>query len=296
MINTELYRIFYYAATHKNISKAADALYISQPAVSKSIKKLESLTSCVLFARSSKGVSLTSEGEILFKYISEAFKNIESGEMLIEKMNRLEEGAVKIGISNTLCKYYFLPILEKFHEKYPNIKIQIINSPSPKTYLLLEEWKIDFGIISIPKDKLCYNYTELMDVHDIFVSSGKPEEDDKTMLLSELSKMHLMLLEKDNQTRIYIDDFLTENKISVNPEIQMGSMDFLIEFAKIGIGTACVIKEFVQNELENGTLFELPVTPKIRPRKVGIVQKENIPLSLASKTFIQFICESKNEI
>ena len=289
MINTELYKIFYYVATYKNISKTADMLYISQPAISKSIKKLESLSKCILFKRSSKGVSLTSEGEILFEYVKEAFKNIENGEKIIEKMNNLEEGFVKIGISNTLCKYYFLPHLERFHTDYPNIKIQIINSPSPKTYLLLDEGKIDFGIISIPKGKLEYKYIELMSVHDIFVSSKRHKENEESMSLSELSKLPLMLLEKDNQTRIYIDEFLSDNKVFVNPEIQIGSMDFLIEFAKIGIGIACVIKEFVQNELEDGTLHQLPLKPMPATRKIGIIQKDNIPISTAAKTFIDFL-------
>lgn len=289
MINTELYKVFYYVAINKNISKTAEMLYISQPAISKSIKKLESLSKCTLFKRSSKGVSLTSEGEILFEYVKEAFKNIENGEKIIKKMNNLEEGIVKIGISNTLCKYYFMPVLEKFHNKYPNIKIQIINSPSPKTYLLLDEGKIDFGIISIPKSKLDYKYIELMQVHDIFVSSQKLNNSDKSMSLSELATQPLMLLEEDNQTRIYIDDFLSDNNISVAPEIQIGSMDFLIEFAKIGIGIACVIKEFVLDELKDGILHQLPISPQPDPRKIGIVQKDNIPISTAAKTFVDFL-------
>ena len=290
MINTELYKVFYYAAMHQNISKAAKALYISQPAVSKSIKKLESLTGCTLFQRNPKGVSLTSEGEIVFEYVKKAFDQLEKSEKVIEKINNFQEGSVKVGISNTLCKYYFLPILEDFHTAFPDIKIQIFNQPSPKTYGFLDEAGIDFGIISIPEKKLDYIYTELMEVRDIFVSAQKYGPEDKPMPLTALSDMHIMMLEKENQTRMFIDGFLAQNNLELIPEIEIGSMDFLIELAKIGIGAACVIKEFVLNDLENGVLSELPIYPAPAPRKIGIVQKENIPLSMAAEKFIDFMC------
>ena len=293
MINTELYRIFYFVATYKNISKAADALFISQPAVSKSIKKLESLTNCVLFNRSPKGVTLTTEGEIVFEHVKIAFKHLEESEKIISKINNFEEGCVKVGISNTLCKYFFLPILERFHMAFPDIRIQIFNQPSPETYKLLDEAAIDFGIISIPEKKLDYSYTELTQVHDIFVSQHKYEPENKPLPLSALSDMHIMMLEKENQTRRYVDGFLAQNNIELVPEIQLGSMDFLIELAKIGIGTACVIKEFVSSELKSAALYQLPVSPTPNPRKIGIVQKENIPISLAAKRFIDFMHEEK---
>lgn len=292
MINTELYRIFYYVAISKNISKAAVKLYITQPAVSKSIKKLEELSGCTLFIRSSKGVILTSEGEIIFEYVQRAFKELLSGEKIIEKLNNRTEGIVKIGISNTLCKYFFLPLLERFHKRYPGIRIQIINRPSPETYALVHEGKADFGIISIPENKLSYKYIPLMRVHDIFVIANNDEIEDKAFSIKDLEKFPLMMMENGNQTRIYVDKFLEEENIQINPEIEIGSMDFLIEFAKIGLGVACVIKEFVVDELKEGTLKELPLKKSPRPREIGILLKENFPLSIAAKTFVEFLRES----
>lgn len=289
MISTELYKVFYYVAMYKNITHAANELFTSQSAVSKSIKKLEQLTNCTLFIRSQKGVTLTSEGEILFEYVQKAFKYLLNGEKIIEKINNKEKGIVRVGISNTLCKYFFFPHLKKFHHSYPDISIKIMNQSSPNTYSLLDEGAIDFGIVSIPKNKSSYKYIELMSLNDIFVSK-EPYIKEK-FPLEDLANQPLMLLDKENQTRIYIDDFLTTQGVFVNPEIEIGSMEFLIELAKIGIGTACVIKEFVTEELLNGMLYELPIMPKPSPRKIGVVIKEHLPISTASKTFIKFLEE-----
>lgn len=287
MLHADLYKVFYYVATYKNITHAANQLFTTQPAVSKSIKKLESLTNCTLFVRSQKGVTLTSEGELLFEYVQKAFNYLISGEKMIEKINNKEEGVVKIGISNTLCKYFFFPHLEKFHQSYPNISIQIMNQSSPNTFALLDECSIDFGIISIPKNKPNYNYIGLMTVHDIFVTKSPNLQEQYPLEI--LAKHPLMLLDKENQTRIYIDDFLKRNGLELRPEIEIGSMDFLVELAKIGIGTACVIREFVQAELSSGTLYEISITPSPMPRKIGIVHKSQVPLSIAAKTFVEFL-------
>ena len=289
MLHLELYRIFYYVATYKNITHAANHLFISQPAVSKSIKNLEALTNCTLFIRSRKGVSLTSEGELLLEYIQKAFYYLDGGENIIRKINNLEDGCVRIGISNTLCRYFLFPHLETFHHKYPHIAIKIMNQPTPDTCALLEEGAIDFGIISIPNYEMGYNYIKLMTVNDVFVSK-KPYEQDSLPLL-EISDLPIMLMEKENQTRIYIDDFFKKNGIILKPEIEIGSMEFLIELAKIGIGTACVIREFVVKELESGILYELPTTPRPSPREIGIITKEQIPISKASKRFIEYLKE-----
>ncbi len=289
MIQTDLYKTFYYVATYKNISKAAKALFISQPAVSKSIKKLETLTKCILFNRNSKGVSLSTEGEILFGYVSKAFIHLDNGEKTIERIRNKKEGIVKISISNTLCKYFFLPYLQNYHNKYPDIKIQIVNRPSPSTLNLLDESLIDFGIISIPNDRANYKFIEIMTVHDIFVTSNRSYKKNTQVTVDEITKYPLMMLEKGNQTRLYLDNFLSVNNINITPEIEIGSMDYLIEFAKIGIGTACVFKEFVLNELRDNLLYQIPIHPEPKPRKIGIVLKNNIQLSIAAKTFIEFI-------
>ena len=294
MINFELYKIFYYVATHRNISRTAELLYISQPAVSKSIRKLESLTNCTLFIRSQKGVTLTSEGQILYDYIQKAFFYLHGGEQAIERINRLDDGNVRIGISNTLCKYCLFPHLETFHQAYPQITIQITNQPSPVTCHLLEQGSIDFGIISVAEPKPDFRYTKLMTIHDIFVSN-RPGSSER-ISVPELSGLPLMLMEKENQTRIFADEYMRRYGVTVNPWIEVGSMEFLVELARIGIGTACVIREFVAEELKSQVLFELPLVPAPEPREVGVITKSQLPLSKASARLIEHLEDAYTNI
>lgn len=286
MIDTELYRVFYAVAESGTVSGAAKDLYVSQPAVTKSIKKLEYLTNCTLFVRSSKGMRLSPEGRILYSYVAQGIQALQSGERILDKIRNRERGEVRVGISNTLCRYYFLPYLERFHHRRPGIRITIINRTSPETLQLLEKGLIDFGIISIPKDRSQFTFDELLTITDIFVAGRSHPDLQGPMPLTELANYPLMMLEKDNVTRALIDDFLAKNNVTLAPEIEIGSMDFLIEFAKIGLGVALVIKNFVRDELESGLLHEIQTIPAMPSRKVGIVQPKGLPQSIAAQCFI----------
>lgn len=123
--NLSGYKIFYEVATSGNISKAAKKLYISQPAISKSIVKLEDSLETKLFKRNSRGVTLTEEGEVLYKYVRDAFESINSAETELKRMKDFNIGHLQIGVSTTLCRYVLLPYLQKFLEQFPNIRISI---------------------------------------------------------------------------------------------------------------------------------------------------------------------------
>lgn len=289
MIDAELYRVFYIVGQCGTVSAAADRLYVSQPAVSKAIKKLEDLSGCTLFVRSSKGVSLTTEGEILYDYVKNGFEYLQSGEQVLKKIRDRGEGLIKVGISNTLCKYIFIPHLEEFHRSYPGIRINIINRTSPETLGLLEQGMIDFAITSIPRERDRFACYDLLSIEDIFVAGEQYPELAGPQPLQSLARYPLMMLEKNNVTRSYIDAFFADNGVVLQPEIEISSLDFLIDFARIGLGVGLVIKNFVKDELQQGLLRQIQVTPVIPPRKVGIVMLKNMPLSIAAQTFIESI-------
>lgn len=288
-MDLELYKIFYTVACCKNISQAAEMLYISQPAVSKSIKKLEGITGITLFSRNSRGVKLTEEGNILFTYIEKAMEEIQVGEKILLKLKKREQGIIRLGVSTTLCQYFLIPKLKEFINKYPDIQIKIINKTTFDTLKLVDEGEIDFGIISYPFDCSNYNFIELDVIQDVFVA-GKDyiKNKDIDSLTNILANYNFMLLEPGNITRKYIDKYFSDNGIVVKPEIEISSMDFLIEFAKIGLGITVVIKNFIKKELESGELVEIPIKVPIPKRTIGIVSNKKIPLSIAAKTFVEF--------
>lgn len=285
------YRIFYTVAKTGNISRAAKELYISQPAISKSIQKLEDSFGCELFRRSSRGVVLTEEGELLYTHVSSAFETLSIGEDKLKNSLELGVGHLKIGVSSTLCKYILLPYLKEFTIRYPHINISIACQSTNETLQLLEENKIDIGLIGKPDNLKTIDFYYLTEIEDIFVATStyldnlrqRGVEND-----SILSNSTLMLLDKNNMTRQYIDDYLQDNQIAIKDSIEISSMDLLIEFAKINLGVACVIREFVREELSSGSLIEIPLGFPMHKREVGFAYKKTSKPTKSLELFISF--------
>lgn len=288
----ETYYVFYIVAEYGNISKAAKKLFVSQPAVTKSIKNLEENLGIKLFNRNSKGVQLTEEGKVLYEYVKNAYIQIEKGEKIVKQLKNKSKGVVRIGISNTLCKYYFMPFLKGFHEKYPDIKIEITNRVTLETLELLEKGSLDCAIVSkVEGVSSNLKFEELLKIQDIFVSKEKPIK--SVFPLEDLKKFPMLFLEKKNATRKYIDEYLLKNNVDLEIDIEISSMEFLVEFAKIGLGVASVIENFVIEELEKKELYKWEIEPAIEPRFIGLLYNEKTNLSIASQTFIDFMKNKK---
>ncbi len=288
MISIEHYKAFYYAALTGSISKAAKKLFITQPAASRSIKQLEiTIGSPVLF-RTSKGVTPTTEGEILFEYVEKALNSINIAEKRIRDLQNMDTGEIRIGISDTLCKHYLMPHLESFNKEFPGIKISVTNPTTPRTIELLKSGKIDFGVVNLPVADTDLEIIKGIELQDCFVCSEKYKFlANISISLDELCNYPILLLEQLSNTRIYLDKYFSDNNCEVSPVMELGNIDLLVEFAKIGIGISSVIKNFVEDDLSTGRLFELNVNPPIPPRNAGIVYLKRTPLPIAAKNFIK---------
>ena len=289
--NLSSYRIFYTVANTGNISKAAKELYISQPAISKSIQKLEESVGCRLFSRSSRGVVLTDEGQLLYEHVKTAFETLTLGEEKLKRSIELGVGHLKIGVSATLCKYMLLPYLKEFIRQNPHITISIHCQSTNDTLKLLEDDKIDIGLIGKPDNVKNIHFDYLEEIEDIFVATKDYLRNLHARGVRKdeiLTSSTLMLLDQNNMTRQYIDDYLQENHIVVHDSIDISSMDLLIDFARIGVGVACVIKSFVQDDLASGALVEIPLGIPIHKREVGFAYRTNSKPSKSLNEFIQF--------
>lgn len=289
--NLSSYRIFYTVANAGNISKAAKELYISQPAISKSIQKLEESLECKLFSRSSRGVALTDEGALLYSHVKEAFETLTQGEEQLKRSIELGVGHIRIGVSSTLCKFMLLPYLKEFIRRNPHISISISCQSTNETLKLLDNNKIDIGLIGKPAVMKNIEFDYLDNIEDIFVANKEYLDNLKKRGVATdeiLENSTLMLLDKNNMTRKYIDDYLQNNQIEVAESIDISNMDLLIDFAKIGVGVACVIRNFVKEELEEGSLIEVPLGFPIHEREVGFAYKSNTKPSKSLEAFIDF--------
>ena len=266
------YHIFYEVARCGNISRAAKELYISQPAISKAIGKLEESLGTRLFLRNSRGVQLTPEGNVLFQHVAAAFDSLSRGEKELKRIHDFHIGQLKIGVSNTLCKYVLLPYLKSFVEKYPHVNITIESQSTAHTLEMLEARKIDIGLVAEPRARRGLNFTPVMEIHDGFVCTPAYMEN---LTLREgpapdiFKTGNIMLLDRSNMSRKHLDTYLSDRDIEVNQLLEVTDMALLIEFARIGLGIACVILDFVSDDLKNGTLMEVPLDAPIPRRVIG---------------------------
>ncbi|MDP4182885.1 MAG: LysR family transcriptional regulator [Bacillota bacterium] len=290
IINTELYRTFYTVAKEGSITKAAELLYITQPAVSRAIAQLEEKSGCSLFFRTPKGVKLTKEGQILYKYIEQAFNFIYLGEKKLAEIKSLDEGEFTIGVGDTICKHYLLPHLKDFNHTHPGVRIHITNHTTPVIIDMLKKGRIDLGIANLPVEDKELAIHKVMNLQDCFVVGEKFKHlSGKPVSIAELVKYPMLLLEKESNSRVYLDKYLAKNNLIIQPEIELGNFELLVRFAMIDFGVACVIKNFIGYELDKNFLYEVNILEKIPPRHLGVVYLNSIPLSAAAKKFLSFL-------
>ena len=263
----DLYSIFCTVARCGSLSHAARELYVSQPAISQSMHRLEYTLGCTLFTRTSRGISLTSEGRMLYSYADKAVSLIAAAEDKLNRMRTLQSGGLMIGASDTLCQYFLLPYLEKFHSEYPDIQLQVTNRTTPDTVELLKVGKVDIALVNLPVIDSALSVKEVLKVHDVFVASSRFKHLlNRQVTLEELSREPLVLLEKASNSRKYLDDF-----------------------AKIGLGVACVTYEFAAEAIDSGELFEIKLKTPMPSRNIGLISLEGVPLSPAAERFIQIV-------
>ena len=292
-VNFEYYKVFYHVAMEKSLTRACEKLNISQPAVSQSIKQLENALSVKLLRRTQRGVMLTKEGEMLFSYVKEGYQAFENAEKAIRAMTDVEAGEIVIGASDMTLQFFLLPYLEKFHEKYPKIKISVTNAPTPETLNNLKNRVIDFGVVSTPFDaKEGIKVTEVMDISDVFVAGRKYfKYKNRTLDFKDLESMPIIALEENSATRNYLNNLLGEYGVVIKPEFELATSDIIVQFALRNLGVGYVMKEFARPFLEDGTLFELRFRDMMPKRKFCIVSSQSGTLSTAAEKLLKMIEE-----
>lgn len=292
-IDIELYKVFYTVAKAGNITKAADSLYISQPAVTMNIKKLEDLLGTTLFIRTKRGVILTEEGKVLYEYVADAMENIKLAENRLTSLKNLDSGIIRIGIGTTLTKYFLVPFLQIFHEKYPNVQINIDTSMTQEILKKLENGKLDLAIIaSENKNYTTFNIEYSKDIQYNFFGNEKFKELSKTDIsLEELNNYPLLLQYPYSNSRKMLDNFTQKNNISLKSNMELSSYSLVIEFAKIGLGLGFVAEDFVKDEVKNKELYRINIKPKFPKHNILILTKKDYLPSFSTKKLIEIIKE-----
>lgn len=289
--NLEYYKVFYYAAKYGSLTTAATELSISQPAVSQALKQLENGLGAKLFVRVSKGIRLTPEGEVMYEHVKAGYEQIEAGEKKLSSMLKLNFGELKIGASDMTLKFYLLPLLERFHEKFPGIKVTVTNAPTPATLNLLREHKIDFGVVSTPIDKRQgFHILPVKEIEDVFVAGRKFIQYKNHMLdFQELENLPIISLEGNTSTKSYMEAFLRKNNVELHPEFELATSDMIVQFALRSLGVGSVVRDFAAEYLESGRLFELRFNKIIPKRQICVATDMKTALPRAAEEFLNMI-------
>jgi DNA-binding transcriptional LysR family regulator len=285
-INFEHYKVFYTVANSGSFSAAARKLYISQSAVSQSIRNLEESTGSILFVRGPRSVKLTAVGEMLYGHVDQAYHLFKSAEGKIREMQSFNLGEVKIGVGDTILRYLLLPLLQKFIVEYPNIKIKIVNRTSPGIIDSIKSGAVDLGIVTMPVEDKDIETKAFCEVKDVFIASSRfGHLKNRKLSIDELSTLPLLLLQKGSSTRRNLDLYCASKACKITPEIELESMDLLVELSRIGLGVAHVLKESASQFVSNNELFVLKLKDAIPRRQLAIAELRNVPLSPAAQVF-----------
>ena len=291
-INYELYKVFYYVATSLSFSEASKQLYISQSAVSQSIKTLEKRLNQNLFIRSTKKVRLTPEGEILLRHIEPAINLIQRGENQIVEANTLGGGQLRIGASDTICRYFLVPFLSKFHKEYPNVHIKVTNQTSPGCVDLLENVQVDFIVTNYPNSRIS-NTNRIHTIkkfEDVFVANRNFFDlEGQELSFEDLLDYPILMLDRQSTTSEFLHHLFLQHELDLVPEIELSSNDLLLDLANIGLGIA-FIPDYLLTE-DRPDMYPLKLKESLPEREIVIVTSDPMPLSPAAREFIKFFKE-----
>ena len=275
--NLTKYKIFLSVAEKKSISKAAASLYISQPAVSITIKKLEENLNTTLFIRKSKGVELTEKGRLLYDSAKKALQMLSDTEKSLK--SPFYAGRLRIATSNVLCKHFLMPYLKEYLSLYPDTELAITCTSSAEAFVMIEKCSIDLALVVKPPSPGKFMYHSLGMIEYIFVCTPAYREKWDCQNDEIFEYANIMLLDKDNVSRKHINAYYAKNNIIPLHILEVNEMDMLIEFAKMGIGISCVVKQFVGQELETGCLMEITLSNPVPPREIGFLYQDIQPFN-----------------
>ncbi|MGN0814497.1 MAG: LysR family transcriptional regulator [Candidatus Coproplasma sp.] len=289
MVNLELYRVFYTVAKCGSLTRAAEELFISQPAVSQAIKQLESQLGTSLFNRTHRGMELSVQGgKLIYKQVEEALALLDSAENKLIELKTTATGTIRVGATDSIFSNILAEKIVTFNEKYPAVKFELITGTTPETLNQLKENRCDVGFVNLPIEDKDVNFTgTVAHLSDIFVAGEKYASlKDKKLNLKDLQEFPLLMIETNTVARRAFSSYTQTLGIQLNPDIEVANWDLMIKLAINGMGIGCVPREYAEKEIASGELFEVDVVPRLPVRGVGIALPKNLPVPFALREFI----------
>lgn len=290
MVNLELYRVFYTVAKCGSLTKAAEELYISQPAVSQAVKQLENQLGTTLFNRTHRGMELSVQGgKLIFKDVEQALALLDNAESKLLELNTTATGTIRVGATDAIFSNVLADYIVAFNEKYPAVKFELITGTTPETLHQIKENKCDVVFLNMPIDDNDINFLgNVYHLSDVFVAGNKFKEQlsGKSVQLKDLQQYPLLMIEQNTVARHALSAFMKNMGVNLTPDIEVANWDLMLKFAKSGMGIGCIPREYCSEMLKKGDVFEVDVKPALPGRGVGIAIAKNSSPSFIVKEFI----------
>lgn len=297
--NFEYYKIFYYVAKYANLTKAATALKTSQPAVTRTIHKLEGELGCRLFTRSKTGMKLTPEGRTFYGYVAAGCAQFFKGENDLSNLISLENGTIYISATETALHCYLFQAMEEFNSLYPNVRFKILNNSTTESVNAVKEGKVDLAFVSANlqvvkplRMKILRKYRDILIAGKRFeeLKAGKEE-----LSLKELVSYPWISLTAETITRRFLNEYFEKNGLTFAPDMELATTDMILPAVRHNLGLGFIPAEFADAELESGQVFEIKVKEKLPERNIILIYDMEYPQSIAAKEFQKFLKEKDNE-
>ncbi|MDQ8733628.1 LysR family transcriptional regulator [Paenibacillus sp. LHD-38] len=290
LLNMDWYRIFLHTAKLGNLTKAAQELHITQPSVSYAIKQLEAQLEVKLFDRLSKGVKLTPEGAAVLEYVEKSFTILQLGETKLQALKNLSAGELRIGASGPIIKHLLLPLLDIFHAEYPDVRIRLSQGKTSDIRARLKADQIDIGLVHLPFMDHELSVQHLTEIQDCFVVGPAYRHlSENTISPDQLTQIPLLLLSEGSSTRLFVEHWFSSQGLKADADMELSSMDMLVELAMHGYGAAFVTQAFIRQELHEKKLFQLMLNEQIPARSVGYATRRDTTQSIIAKRFIELL-------
>lgn len=291
--NFEYYKVFYFVAKYKNLTRAAAALHTSQPAVTRTIRNLEHDLDCRLFTRSNTGMVLTPEGETLFRYVSEGCTLFLKGENVLSNMVSVDAGNVYISATETVLHCYLFDAMEEFNVKYPNVHFKILNNSSRDSVRMVKEGQVDMAVISAPiEEEKPLKQVELMEYADILICGKRYQElHERNVSLYELVKYPWISLTDGSFTRKFLEEYFKKYDLEFKPNVEVDTTDMILMAVRHNMGLGFIPPEFAGDALSMGSIIEVNIEEPFPDRNITLVYDTEVPQSAASREFRGFLEE-----
>lgn len=293
MFNLEYYRAFYCAAKNGSITKASEELFLTQPAVTHSIQRLEEQMGCRLFHRAPRGVHLTAEGEALFAYVDKAFQALAAGQREVRQMAALESGTLVIAATETPLYHILLPVVRRFRALYPRITLHVRGSSTADTIRLLRSHQADLALAVSPLETPEDMTVQPIDAfHDVFLAGpafsqlrGRP------LSYEEVFRYPIVAVESGTSARGHLEEWFARREVTFHPDFSVRTSSTILPFVQQGLAIGIVPRMFAEPLLdradENG-LFLLDTEP-IPPRQVLLILRRDGQSSVLSRRFVELL-------